>query len=175
MYWTLNAASLLNYKFSDVILDGAIEFLIKCRNPCGGFGGGPGQYSHLATTYGAVNSLCIIGTPKAYEAISRDTLKQFLLSVREPDGAFRLHVGGENDIRGAYCAISCAKLCNFTKEDEERLFEGTGDWIASCQTYEGGFGGAPDLEAHGGYTFCGIAALAMLGCTDKCNINEVMV
>ncbi len=32
-----------------------------------------------------------------------------------------------------------------------------------CQTYEGGFGGAPGMEAHGGYTFCGLASLVLLG------------
>jgi len=32
-----------------------------------------------------------------------------------------------------------------------------------CQTYEGGMGGCPGAEAHGGYTFCGYAALAILG------------
>ena len=35
-------------------------------------------------------------------------------------------------------------------------------FIANCQTYEGGFGGEPGTEAHGGYTFCAIAALALL-------------
>ncbi len=36
---------------------------------------------------------------------------------------------------------------------------------SSCQTYEGGFGGVPGAEAHGGYTFCAVAALAILGKT----------
>jgi hypothetical protein len=31
------------------------------------------------------------------------------------------------------------------------------------QTYEGGLGGEPGNEAHGGYTFCGLAALALAG------------
>lgn len=33
----------------------------------------------------------------------------------------------------------------------------------SCQTYEGGFGGEPGHEAHGGYVFCAFAALVLLG------------
>lgn len=130
---------------------------------------------HLATTYAAVNSLCIIGTDKAYQAINRETLKQFLWSVRESNGAYRLHYDGETDVRGAYCALSCAKLSNFSKNDEEKLFEGTAKWIKLCQTYEGGFGGAPDLEAHGGYTFCGLAALVMLGSTENCNLEMLLV
>lgn len=32
------------------------------------------------------------------------------------------------------------------------------------QTYEGGIGGEPGNEAHGGYTYCGLAALALAGC-----------
>lgn len=30
------------------------------------------------------------------------------------------------------------------------------------QTYEGGLGGEPGNEAHGGYTFCGVAALMLV-------------
>lgn len=86
-----------------------------------------------------------------------------------------MHVDGETDIRGVYCAITVAKLSNYSSEDELNLFENTVDWIVSCQTYEGGIGGAPDLEAHGGYTFCGIAALALLGSTGKCNLKALLV
>lgn len=35
-------------------------------------------------------------------------------------------------------------------------------FIFSCQTYEGGFSGCPGMEAHGGYAFCGTAALVIL-------------
>ncbi|XP_017469118.1 PREDICTED: protein farnesyltransferase subunit beta [Rhagoletis zephyria] len=174
VYWILQAAHLLNFTFDEETLEHVVQFLTKCRHPNGGFAGGPGQYPHLAPTYAAVNSLCIIGTPSAYRAIDRDSLMQFLFSVREPDGSFRLHVDGETDVRGAYCAISCAKLTNMPAEVLEKLFDKTGDWIASCQTYEGGFGGAPDLEAHGGYTFCGIAALAMLDEGHKCDTHQLL-
>lgn len=71
VYWILNAAHLLNHSFSDTLLDQIVDFLVKCRSPNGGFAGGPGQFPHLAPTYAAVNSLCIIGTEKAYKAIDR--------------------------------------------------------------------------------------------------------
>ncbi|KAH8395525.1 hypothetical protein KR222_000501 [Zaprionus bogoriensis] len=174
VYWILQSAQLLSFTFDDATLDGVVQFLSKCRAPTGGFGGGPGQYAHLAPTYAAVNSLCIIGTERAYRAIDRDSLTKFLFSVRDADGSFRLHVDGEIDVRGAYCAISCAKLCNLPEPVLKELFAGTGDWIASCQTYEGGFGGAPDLEAHGGYTFCGIAGLALLDEADKCDKKSLL-
>ena len=49
---------------------------------------------------------------------------------------------------------------------DEALFSGTAEWLAGCQTYEGGMGGESGNEAHGGYTFCGVAALALLGKVD---------
>jgi protein farnesyltransferase subunit beta len=45
----------------------------------------------------------------------------------------------------------------------ETFADGVGEWISRCQTYEGGIGGYPKNEAHGSYTFCGIACLCILG------------
>lgn len=53
-----------------------VLFLAKCQAPEGGFGGGPGQYPHLASTYAAVNALCIIGTKEAYNVINRSIFLQ---------------------------------------------------------------------------------------------------
>lgn len=70
-----------------------------------------------------------------------------------------MHQGGEVDIRGVYCAVAVANLLNL--EDKIVLFENTAQWLAQCQTYEGGFSGEPGAEAHGGYTYCGLAALVL--------------
>ncbi len=70
-----------------------------------------------------------------------------------------------------YCALSVAKLTNvFTPA----MFENTAEWILRCQTYEGGFGGAPGMEAHGGYTFCGLAALILLERHRLCREERLM-
>jgi len=37
------------------------------------------------------------------------------------------------------------------------------EYILKSQTYEGAFGQSPGLEAHGGSTYCALAALSMLG------------
>ena len=63
-------------------------------------------------------------------------------------------------VRGAYTAIAVASLCNVL---DEHLKAGTAEWIQRCQTYEGGIGATPGEEAHGGYTFCGLAAMVLLG------------
>lgn len=44
-----------------------------------------------------------------------------------------------------------------------------------CQSYEGGFSACPGMEAHGGYSFCGLATLFMLGKDHLCDINAFTV
>jgi len=138
------------------------------QSPTGGFGGGPGQDAHLATTYAAINTLAIIGTKEAYDVINRDKLLEFLLSVKQRDGSFTMTVGGEVDVRGSYCAMSAATITNIVTPE---LTAGAAEFIARCQTYEGGIGGFPGVEAHAGYTFCGLAALELLGRTDILNLD----
>jgi protein farnesyltransferase subunit beta len=66
------------------------------------------------------------------------------------------------DIRGCYCTFVVADILNILDGNEE-LTRGVGDFIKSCQTYEGGISNAPYGEAHGGYTFCGLAAMLLIG------------
>ena len=82
-----------------------------------------------------------------------------------------MHEGGEVDLRGVYCALSVAKSLNILNQE---LRENTVEFILKCQTYEGGFGGLPGLEAHGGYSYCGIAALAILGAENKCDLKSLL-
>lgn len=162
-YWILHGLELLNESISPEEISRTADFLRRCQYPSGGFSGGPQQVPHLAPTYAAVCALCILGTKEAYDIIDRPKLKSFLLSRRTAEGAFTMHRDGEVDIRGAYCAVVAAYLTNIVTPD---LFEGTAEWITKCQSYEGGFSGEPGLEAHGGYTFCGYAALVLLGKQD---------
>ncbi len=41
-------------------------------------------------------------------------------------------------------------------------------------TYEGGIGGEPGNEAHGGYTYCGLAALMLVGKADVLNLPRLL-
>lgn len=47
--------------------------------------------------------------------------------------------------------------------------------LFSCQTYEGGFAGVPGMEAHGGYAFCGLAALFLMGKENLINLPAFIV
>ncbi|KAL1924243.1 uncharacterized protein VTP21DRAFT_7278 [Calcarisporiella thermophila] len=160
MYWMLHSLDLLGFEIEKDIIERGISTIARMQNPDGGFGGGPGQTSHLAPTYAAVNSIAILGTEDAFRIINRDTLYAFLMRMKQEDGSFIMHEGGEVDVRGSYCALSVAALTNIlTPELEENVAE----FVASCQTYEGGIGACPGSEAHGGYNYCGMAALELLG------------
>jgi len=56
----------------------------------------------------------------------REGLQRFIWSMRDADGSFSMHQGGECDMRGAYCALAVAKLTNIYKPE---LFENTAEWI----------------------------------------------
>nr|CAD7451952.1 unnamed protein product [Timema tahoe] len=170
-YWILHGLELLDQTLTLDDISRIAQFIGRCQSPKGGFGGGPSQFPHLATTYAAVNALCILGTEEAYNIIDREKLEQFLWSVRSPTGAFHMHEGGEIDLRGVYCAVSVARLTNIYSN---ALFEDSAHWIASCQTYEGGFSSVPGTEAHGGYAFCGLAALRLLNKEHLCDMNALL-
>lgn len=140
--------------------------------PTGGFGGGNDQLAHLATTYAAVNALAITGTKEAYDVLNRETLYKFLMSMKQPDGSFTMHYGGEIDIRGSYCALSVAALTNLLTEE---LTENCIEFICKSQTYEGGIGPYPGKEAHNGYTFCGLAAMEILGGMHRLDMDKLVV
>uniref|UniRef100_A0A915EPE8 Protein farnesyltransferase subunit beta n=1 Tax=Ditylenchus dipsaci TaxID=166011 RepID=A0A915EPE8_9BILA len=158
-FWGLHSLRMLGHKLDKDFQTKLIAFLKSCEASGGGYAGGPGQLPHLATTYASVMALISIGTPEAFASIDRKKLYAFISSMRLPNGSFQLHDGGEVDVRGAYCAIAAACVTGIS---DDLLFENTPSWIMRCQTYEGGFGGEPNCEAHGGYTCCAIAGLALL-------------
>ena len=78
----------------------------------GGYGGGPSQLPHLATSYACVQTLLLIGSTgfvSAYDSIDRESLANWISSLRNPqNGSFAMHEEGEVDLRASYCA---AVLC----------------------------------------------------------------
>ncbi|VDN60826.1 unnamed protein product [Dracunculus medinensis] len=170
-YWGVHSLRILEANIDSQLLSNIVRFIKTCEWKDGGYGvvipilqlnffeGGPGQYPHLATTYAAVMALVSIGTDEALKSINRKTLYNFLLSVKKENGSFEVHRGGEIDVRGSYCALSVASITNIL---DDILVENTASWVISCQTYEGGFGSSRCCEAHGGYTFCGVASLLLL-------------
>lgn len=161
VYWITHSIAILGHQ--DLLKKNAMSiahYLKACENKeTGGYGGRPGCIAHLATTYAAINALVTLKSPDALETIDKEKLYNFLKLMKCKDGSFRMHFDGEKDVRGAYCAMSVASICNIL---DDQLIGNTPEWIRSCQTYEGGFGPIPNAEAHGGYTFCAVACLMIL-------------
>ncbi|KAF5856075.1 CAAX farnesyltransferase (FTase) subunit beta [Aspergillus alliaceus] len=166
VYWALAGLTLLDEDTS--------QFRERpMQNPTGGFGGGHGQLSHCAPTYAAVLSLAMVGGEEAFQMIDRKTMWRWLGRLKQPDGGFRVSEGGEEDVRGAYCAMVILSLLNLPntlppdaearKHGFETFTSGLSDYLSRCQTFEGGISGSPGSEAHGAYAFCALACLCILG------------
>ncbi|KAJ3092337.1 hypothetical protein HK100_006963 [Physocladia obscura] len=99
LFWILQALDLLGEKLTTDEEQRAIDTLSRCQDDAGGFGGGPGQIAHLATTYAAVHALAIIGSFEAFDSIDRAKLYNWILSLKQLNGSFIMHHGGEVDVR----------------------------------------------------------------------------
>lgn len=167
-YWTLAGLSFLGQDVSSYHTP-LINTLRPLQNNSGGFGGGHGQFSHCAGTYAALLSLAAVD---ALHMVDRKAMWHWLGSVKQPSGGFRMAVGAEEDVRGAYCALTALTLLNLPLElpadsparqaGMTTFLDGLGEWVGRCQTFEGGISGAPTGEAHGAYAFCALACLSIL-------------
>ncbi|GLI65989.1 hypothetical protein VaNZ11_009681 [Volvox africanus] len=168
VYWLVHSLALLDAPLpDDVTVDDLMSFLGACQHPEGGFGGGPMQLAHLAPTYAAVAAIVTLGG-KALALVDRTKLRDYLFRMCIPPqqgGGFSVHEGGEGDLRACYTAMAVAHMIALDGADKEELLKQSGmvQYVRACQTYEGGLGGEPGNEAHGGYTFCGVAALMLAG------------
>ncbi|KAI9260219.1 terpenoid cyclases/protein prenyltransferase alpha-alpha toroid [Sporodiniella umbellata] len=170
IYWITHSLDLLDYSFTAAQLKRLVSTFHHWQLPSGGFGGGGDQLGHLATTYAAVNALAIAGTQDAYRKLDRKRLYEFLMRMKQADGSFTMHEGGEIDIRGSYCALHTAALTNLLTPE---LTANCIEFIARSQTYEGGIGPYPGKEAHNGYTFCGLAAMEILDGMDRLDLDRL--
>lgn len=160
IFWCINGLALLGEDIS-VYSSAVAATILSFQNESGGFGGGYGQASHLATTYAAVMALALTNNEDTWRQIDREKMRQFMLRMKLSNGSFRVCEHGEADPRASYCALSVATLLGFG--DDEELTKNTALFLRDCQTYEGGFANTPLGEAHGGYAFCSVASLYFLG------------
>ncbi|KAH6894121.1 terpenoid cyclases/protein prenyltransferase alpha-alpha toroid [Thelonectria olida] len=172
LYWALAALTLLGEDVSVRYRERLMDTVRPMQNPQGGFAGGFGQTSHLATTYASVLSLALVGGQQAYDVVDRRAMWRWLCSLKQPDGGFQMALGGEEDVRGAYCAAVIISLLNIPLNlspdspacaaGHTGLFDGLADYVRSCQTYEGGVSAIPGIEAHGAYAFCALGCLSII-------------
>ncbi|KAL3464135.1 terpenoid cyclases/protein prenyltransferase alpha-alpha toroid [Aspergillus heterothallicus] len=171
-YWALAGLSLLG-EDTRRHRERTISTFAPMQNSTGGFGGGHGQISHCASSYAAVLSLAMVGGNEAYNLIDRQAMWRWLGRLKQPDGGIAVCEGGEEDVRGAYCAMVIISLLDLpltlpsgAKAREyglETFASGLPEYLSRCQTFEGGVSGSPGTEAHGAYAFCALACLCILG------------
>lgn len=168
IYWILSSLSTMKYPITTDIHDSVIKALSNCMDSfTGAFHGGGDclfpNMPHLLTTFAAIHSICILGTPESFSLICKSKLLLFLESMYMANGCFRVHaLDGEYDLRACYAALCIATLCDCITSSSIIDWTRTVEFVASCQNYDGGFGNLPNRESHGGYTFCAVATLSLL-------------
>jgi protein farnesyltransferase subunit beta len=98
LYWSLNGLALMGEDVSSY-RQSLADTAHTMQNATGGFGGGNGQTSHLATTYAIILALTIVGGEDAYEVVDRKAMWRWLCSLKQLDGGFQMAYGGEVDVR----------------------------------------------------------------------------
>lgn len=174
-YWICHSLSLLGHKMTDDEKSKIFRTLKECKvstDTMEGFSGNPSvKMVHLASTYAAVATLCILSggdlnSVEYLSILSTSKISRMLFSLKDwTSGAFMMHEDGEQDTRAVYCALIVADLCGVLHDVDEQgrcLTDGIVAYVASCQNYDGGLGPQPSVESHGGYVYCGLASLCLL-------------
>jgi len=129
----------------------------------------PFDHGHIAMTYTALASLLVLGNDLG--DLDRKAVISGVRALQLPDGSFKAALeGGENDMRFLYCASAiCSILDDWSGIDTDAAV----NYIKSSISYEGGIGQGPNLEAHGGSTYCAVAALNLMGRLDELGAEKV--
>ncbi|PXF42180.1 Protein farnesyltransferase subunit beta [Gracilariopsis chorda] len=174
-FWIVHSLDLLGATVPSETASQVVQHIKRFEDADGGYGGGPGQCSHLACTFSAFMALCALGTDEALQSINRDGLRNFILQMKQEDGSFRVSDGGETDVRAMYCALGVAGLAGFLDEDiGTALRKDCGKYLSGLQAFDGGIGGEPGGEAHGGNTFCGVACAVIIGDKEALDADKVL-
>ncbi|KAI6042667.1 terpenoid cyclases/protein prenyltransferase alpha-alpha toroid [Pisolithus marmoratus] len=115
----------------------------------------------MIMTYTALLSLAILRDD--FSRLDRPGLISFLKACQNKDGSFSSEpYGGDADVRTTYCAFAISSMLgDWSGVHVDRALA----FIASCRTYEGGYGQTPFSEASGmrGPTYCALASIFLAG------------
>lgn len=91
-------------------------------------------------------------------------------SLQQPDGSFAGDSWGEVDTRFVYAALHC---CALLGQLAALKVPAAVEYVLACQNWDGGFGVVPGAESHTGQVFCCVGALAIAGCLDRIDADEL--
>jgi geranylgeranyl transferase type-1 subunit beta len=188
-YFTIAALELLGILQSDTKEEERkswIDWVYSCQIPEGGFRGGPytdlkeqrnAENQHwdppsIPGTYFALATLLLLGDD--LERVKRRECLQFLKKMQRPDGSFGETLGandkveGNMDTRLGYTAMGIRWILRGRANGavdgvEDVRLDQFVQCIRTSETYDGGISELAFHEAHGGFTFCAIAALYFAG------------
>ncbi|KAF2429855.1 terpenoid cyclases/Protein prenyltransferase [Tothia fuscella] len=172
-----------------------IDWVYLCQHPDGGFRGFPGSDlgehrneenkvwdpANVAGTYFAFCMLAILEDD--FGRVNKKACLTWLRRVQRPDGSFGETVGEEGKVEGGmdprfgYMAMgirwflrgrATGDVMGVPDVDADKLVE----CVRISQTYDGGISEAPFHEAHGGFTYCALAALSFAGHLPKPGENS---
>ncbi|KAL0870613.1 hypothetical protein ABMA27_005573 [Loxostege sticticalis] len=124
---------------------------------------------HLAMTY---TGLCILLTlGDDLSRINRKALVEGVKALQTDEGNFSATLSGcESDMRFVYCAACISYILDdWSGFNIEKATE----YIIKSINYDFGIAQCPELESHGGTTFCALATLALTKQLDKLSTEQV--
>lgn len=195
LYWSLNSLAAMGQlnRVSRNDQQAISQHIMGFENHrTGSFAGGTGYQSNIISTYAAILSLALLDCPEVYQSVDRKQMSSFFSKMKvviKPDivlgprlpkklkkseflSSFKLTENGEFDIRNIYTSLVICSLMDV--ENQDQIFRGCVEFILACQSYEGGIGPRPGHEAHGGFTYCGVAALALLGRLGDLDLDRLL-
>lgn len=115
------------------------------------------KIGHVAATYCALCCLLILGDDLS--RVNRKEICKSLKSIQLEDGCCSAaKYGTENDMRFLFCAAATSYILDdFSGINIDKATE----FILSSISYDYGIAQGPDLESHGGSTYCALATLAL--------------
>ncbi|KAI9032831.1 terpenoid cyclases/protein prenyltransferase alpha-alpha toroid [Phycomyces nitens] len=128
----------------------------------------PYDSAHIANTYTALLNLLILGDDLS--RVNQKAICRTIKCLQQEDGSIPpTKESEERDVRFVYCA---AAICYILDDWSGLDIDLTLKYIKSLQSYEYAVGQSPGQESHGGSTFCGVGALALMGKENEGILNK---
>ncbi|KAF1980901.1 terpenoid cyclases/Protein prenyltransferase [Aulographum hederae CBS 113979] len=156
---------------------GYIDWIYNCQHPDGGFKGFPGGSGNqwdpatVPATCFALLSLLVLRDDLT--RVKRRECLLWLNRMQRGDGSFGETLSGEGKVEGGYDSrfgytATCVRW--ILRGNAEGEVDGVPDvdvdafvrCVRAAEAYDGGISEAPFHEAHGGFTYCAVSALAFL-------------
>lgn len=124
---------------------------------------------HLAMTYTGLCILLALGDDLS--RVNRKAIIEGVKALQTEDGNFAATLSGcESDMRFVYCAACISYILDDWSGFNVKTAT---DYIMKCIGYDYGISQCPELESHGGTTFCALATLSLTNQLDKLSETQI--